>query len=277
MKPKKIQYDTRKNLIVAIFINIIIALFETILGMVIGSMALIADAGHPSDPVRTYGYKRAEIIVAFVNSSALMVALLFIFIKSFQRLVNPDPIKGSAMIAVALTAFIGNSLAAYFLERGSSRNLNLKIAWLHSLQDALFSVGVVIGAIIIHYTDWFIIDPVISIALSLLVFNEAWKVIVETVNILMDSVPNDVDYNEMKADLLKLQGVEAVKDLHIWQTGSQNRLMSIHVKTGKLSEDARIELIHTIQKMVLEKYRINHTTIQTAQVDASDEHCNHCN
>jgi len=283
MKRKKWLHDLNKNLIFSISLNILIVIFETIFGLLIGSMALITDALHnllaitsislglrgerlvarQVDVIKTYRDKRADIIVACINSSVIVAALLFIFIKSFQRLIHPTAINGLPMIAVALAAFIGNTLAAYFLERDSCRNLNVRIAWLHSLKDALYSLIIVFGAI------WFIIDPVISIILALIIFNEAWKIIVDAVNIFMGSVSRDIDHDEVKAYLLKLPGVEAVKDLHIWQTDPQNRLMSVHLKIERLPEEERMELIHSIQELMRDKFRINYTTIQTTMVDAN--------
>jgi len=289
--------STVKNLAIAISINIVIVVFETAFGILIGSLALITDALHnlfdvasmvlsvlgekiasrQCDFKKTYGYKRAEIIIAFVNGSTLLAVVLFILIKSFQRLFHPGTIKAPYMIAAAATALLGNGLATYVLERDARRNLNLKSAWLHSLHDALFSLGVVIGAVMIHFSGLYIIDPVISIGLALFIIYEAYKLIIEAVNILMDSVPGDIDFDMVRDDLLQLEGVREVNDLHIWQTGAGNRLLTVHLKIDDLAEAKRIELVHKIQKLAIDKYRIHHTTIQTAPVHVVDQYCRHCN
>lgn len=288
---------TVKNLFIAISINIAIVVFEMVIGALIGSLALITDAMHnlfdvasialsilgekiasrQCDFIKTYGYMRAEIIIAFVNGSLLVGAVLFILIKSFQRLFHPGVIKAPLMIAAAAAALLGNVLSTYVLERDARRNLNLKSAWLHSLHDALFSLGVVAGAVLIHFTGLYIIDPLISIGLAVFIIYEAYKLIIQALNILMDSVPGDVDFEMVKEDLLKLEGVREVNDLHIWQTGSENRLLTVHLKIDNLAETKRIELIHKIQKLAIDKYRINHTTIQTAPLDVIDQYCRHCN
>jgi cobalt-zinc-cadmium efflux system protein len=288
---------TVKNLTIAISINIVIVVFETAFGVLIGSLALIADALHnlfdvasmtlsilgekiasrQCDLKKTYGYKRAEIIIAFVNGSILLAVVLFILIKSVQRLFHPGIIKAPHMIAAATVALLGNGLATYVLERDARRNLNLKSAWLHSLHDALFSLGVVIGAVLIHLSGLYIIDPVISIGLAVFIIYVAYKLIIEAVNILMDSVPGDIDFDMVRDDLLQLEGVREVNDLHIWQTGAGNRLLTVHLKTDDLAETKRIELVHKIQKLAIDKYRIHHTTIQTAPVHVVDQYCRHCN
>lgn len=286
-----------KHLAIAISINIVMVVSETVFGFLIGSLALITDALHnlfdvasmvlsilgekitsrECDFKKTYGYKRAEIIIAFVNASVLLAVVLFILIKSVQRLFLPGVIKAPYMIAAAAIALLGNGLATYILERDAHTNLNLKSAWLHSLNDAIFSLGVVIGAIVIHFSGWYIIDPVISIGLAVFIIYEAYKLIIEAVNILMDSVPADIDFDMVREDILRMEGVREVNDLHIWQTGAENRLLTVHLKIDDLPETTRIEVIHRIQKLALDKYRINHTTIQTAPVGVVDEYCRHCN
>jgi len=289
--------NTVKHLAIAISINIVIVVFEAAFGILIGSLALITDALHnlfdvasmalsvlgekiasrECDFQKTYGYKRAEIIIAFVNGSILLAVVLFILIKSVQRLFHPGVIKAPHMIFAATVALLGNGLATYVLERDARRNLNLKSAWLHSLHDALFSLGVMVGAVMIHFSGLYIIDPVISIALAVFIIYEAYKLIIEAVNILMDSVPGDIDFDMVRKDLLRMEGVREVNDLHIWQTGAENRLLTVHLKIDDLSEAKRIELIHKIQKLALDKYRIHHTTIQTAPLHIVDQYCRHCN
>ena len=257
---------TVKNLAIAISINIAIVIFEMSFGVLIGSLALITDALHnlfdvasmvlsvlgekiasrECDFQKTYGYKRAEIIIAFVNGSTLLAVVLLILIKSVQRLFHPGAIKAPYMIAAAAIALMGNGLATYFLEQDARRNLNLKSAWLHSLHDALFSLGVVIGALMIHFSGLYIIDPLISIGLAVFIIYEAYKLILEAVNILMDSVPGDIDFDTVRKDLLRMKGVREVNDLHIWQTSAENRLLTVHLKIDDLAEATRVEPVHKI-------------------------------
>jgi cobalt-zinc-cadmium efflux system protein len=170
------------NLILAILINGVIVVFELFFGLLIQSMALISDAVHnlsdiaamsftywaekisrrPANERKTYGYLKFEFIAAFINSLVLSVVIAFVFWESIQRLMTPAEIPGKTMLWVAVVAFAGNGMATLLLKKISGRNFNIRTAWLHSLQDALFSLGVIIGALLITFFGWFFIDPLIS-------------------------------------------------------------------------------------------------------------------
>lgn len=204
---------------IAITINVVITIVEITIGVLIGSLAIISDAIHnffdigsmglswfgekvaekPNDHKKSYGYKRVEILIALANSSILFVSVSYIAIESIKRLINPEPANGSWIIITALIAFIGNSIATKLLHNHSEDNLNLKSAFLHSLQDALFSLGVVVAGIGIVLLKWNFLDPLISIVLSILILKEAVTLILKTVNILMESVPENIDFqNEIR-------------------------------------------------------------------------------
>jgi cobalt-zinc-cadmium efflux system protein len=290
----------RNNIFIAIIINVFITLTEVIIGFFIGSLALISDAVHNFFDVgtlgltwwgekikkkspnkqKTYGYKRAEIIIALFNSLVLLAVVIFIFIEAMGRLFNPAEITGYSMIIMAFIALVGNGIATYLLEKDSHKNLNLKSAWLHSLQDALFSLGVVAGAIIIRYTGWFILDPILSIFLSLYIFKEVYNIIRQTVNILMESIPEDVDFQEVKNTLINFGEVKNANDMHIWQTDSNSRFLSVHLEIENLDNEKRNELLCSIQKKLDEEFKINHSTIQMISASEQEKlkfNCNHCN
>ena len=287
-----------KNLISAIIINIFITIFEVIVGFVIGSLALISDALHNFSDVgsmglslwgekvkirkatisKTYGYKRAEIVIALFNALILLAVVIFIFFESIERLMHPAEIISGFMIIVALVSLIGNGIATYILEKNAHKNLNLKSAWMHSLQDALFSLGVVIGAIVMYYTHWFIIDPIISILLSMYICKEVYSLIKQTVNVLMESVPDDIDFNAVKNILSSLDIVRSVDDLHIWQTDSNTRLLSVHLIIDDVDNQQRSDLLCNIQKLLNERFKINHSTIQMIlEKEKISLNCSHCN
>lgn len=285
------------NLIAAMAINGVIVVFELISGLWIQSMALISDAVHnlsdiaamgftygaekisrrPANERKTFGYLKFEFIAAFVNSLVLSVVIAFVFWESIQRLISPTNLPGKMMFGVAVVAFAGNSLATLLLRKISGRNFNIKTAWLHSLQDALFSLGVIVGALVITFSGWFFIDPLISMIICVFIAREIYKIIRHTANALMDGVPADVDFNDVKKDLLAIPSVAGVKDLHIWQTGSRQKLLSAHLKSSDDSPNHE-EIIRAVQEMLMHKYGINHTTIQLLPASAEEmEHCNHCN
>lgn len=285
------------NLIFAIMINGGIVVFEMVFGLMIQSMALISDAVHnlsdiaamgfsywaekvsrrPANTLKTYGYRKIEFIAAFVNSLVLSVVIVFVFWESIQRLISPAAVPGKTMLWVAVVAFVGNGAATLLLKKISAQNFNIKSAWLHSLQDALFSLGVIIGALLITFFGWRFIDPLISMVICIFIVREIYKIVRQTVNSLLDAVPEDIDFMQVRKDLLMIPAVAEVNDLHIWQTGGNQKLLSAHLKSGEVSPDHEA-IIHTVQEMLAHKYGINHTTLQILPSSArAMEHCNHCN
>jgi len=294
--PKNINLS---KLIWSILINTVIVIFEMVYGLLIGSLALISDAFHNVADVasmilsyigekisakapnnkKTYGYKKTEAIIAFVNSSVLLAVIIFILFEAVKRLFNPVEINGLNMIIVASVAFVGNGVATLILQ-SSEKNLNMKSAWLHSLQDALFSLAVILASVLIYYFHWSIIDPLISIIISLFLIKEAYHITKESVDMLMDSVPSDIDFNEVKEELLKIQGIKQISDLHIWQANSKDKLLSAHLKISDLKNEDRNKLLLSIQHDLREKHKINHTTIQLVSINESEKDmfdCEHCN
>jgi cobalt-zinc-cadmium efflux system protein len=285
------------NLILAIIINGGIVIFEMIFGLLISSMALISDAVHslsdvaamsftywaekmsrrPATEHKTYGWHKMEFIAAFVNSIVLSVVIAFVFWESVQRFFSPAEVSGKMMLWVAVVALIGNGSAPLLLKKISARNFNIKTAWLHSLQDALFSLGVIVGALLITFFDLYFIDPLISMVICIFIACEIYKIIRHTVNALLDSVPADVDFNAVKRDLLSVSGVAEVNDLHIWQTGTGQKLLSAHLVSADETPDHE-QIIRAVQEILHESHGIDHTTIQLLPSSAREmEHCNHCN
>ncbi len=291
------QPPSLANLLLAILINGGIVVFEMIFGLLISSMALISDAVHnlsdiaamsftcwaekmsrrPATEHKTYGWRKMEFIAAFVNSIVLSVVIAFVFWESVQRLFSPAQVSGTMMLWVAVVAFVGNSAATLLLQKISARNFNIKSAWLHSLQDALFSLGVMVGALLMMHFDLYFIDPLISMVICIFIAREIYKIIRHTVNALLDSVPADVDFNAVKRDLLSVSGVAEVNDLHIWQTGTGQKLLSAHLVSDDEAPDHE-QIIRAVQKILHEDHGIDHTTIQLLPSSAREmEHCNHCN
>ena len=289
-----------KNLIWSIGINVIIVITEVIFGILSRSMALISEALHnftdigsmtlswwgeklsdrPQTDKKTYGYKRAEVIIAFVNGGVLLGVSGWVLVESVIRIFHPEAVAGFTMLIVAIVSLIGNGIATYLLQAGADKNLNLKSAWLHSMQDAMFSLGVVIAAIIIYYTGWNWVDPVVSIAVSIFLLKEVYEILSESVNMLLDSVPEDLDFDEIKKVLAGFDDVISVNDLHIWQTGSHDRFLSAHMIVGKMSQIERIKILAEVMKLLREKYNIHHPTLQMVSEQEIKEiglECEHCN
>ena len=271
--------------------------FEMVFGLMIQSMALISDAVHnlsdiaamifsywaekvsrrPANKLKTYGYRKIGFIAAFVNSIVLSVVIAFVFWETLKRFTAPMEIPGKEMLWVAVVAFVGNGAATLLLQKISARNFNMKSVWLHSLQDALFSLGVIVGALLIIFFGWRLVDPLISLAICIVIAREIYKIVRQAVNSLMDAVPPGIDFIQVKNDLLAIPAVEQVNDLHIWQTGADQKLLSAHLVSGEESPDHET-IIRAVQEMLIHKYGINHTTLQILPFSAGEmEHCNHCN
>ncbi|MHB8093244.1 MAG: cation diffusion facilitator family transporter [Syntrophales bacterium] len=286
-----------KNLIFAIVINGGIVAFEMVFGLMIQSMALISDAVHnlsdiahmlfsywaekvarrPANETKTYGYRKIEFIAAFVNSIGLSVVIAFVFWETLKRFTAPAEVQGQVMLWVAVVAFVGNGAATLLLQKMSSRNINMKSAWLHSLQDALFSLAVIVGALLIMAFGWRFVDPILSLTICIIIAREIYKIVRQAVNSLMDSVPQGIDFLEVKNDLLAIPAVVEVNDLHIWESGSEQKLLSAHLKSGEDSPDHE-KIIRVAQEMLLKKYGVGHTTLQIMPASAGEmENCSHCN
>lgn len=289
---------TLSGLIMAIVINIGIVVFEIILGIFSNSLALISDAFHNLTDIfsmilgyiaekisvisansnKTYGYKKAEFITAFINSLILLVATGYIFYEGIFRLFKPTKVLSIQMFYVGIIAVIGNGFATWILLRNSKKNTNMKAVWLHSLQDTLLSFGVIIGAVIIYFTGWNIVDPLISVFIAIFLIRSAYALVKETLNALLDSVPANISYDEVKKDLLNINKIDGVKDLHIWLASSKSTMLSAHIQIAN-EKDLKTVFIE-VKKMLLDKYGIRHTTLQImpkAIIDCIKLDCDHCN
>jgi cobalt-zinc-cadmium efflux system protein len=286
-----------RNLVYAMIINGGIVAFELFFGLLIGSTALISDAVHnlsdiaslvtsywaekvarrPANERKTYGYKKIEFISAFAHSIVLSIIIAFIFWEALQRLAAPPSIPGREMLWVALIAFAGNGAATLLLQKFAARNFNLRGAWLHSLQDALFSLAVIVGALLILLFDWRLIDPLLSMTICLFIARSIWRIIRRSVDSLLDAVPPGIDFQQVKEDLLAIPEVGEANDLHIWETGTDRLLLSVHlVSTGEAAGHEAI--VREAQAMLSERHRIGHTTIQVLPASAGTlAHCDHCN
>ena len=288
-----------KNLIISIVINICISIIEIVVGLLIGSMAIIFDAVHnffdvgamvmslfgerasakKIDAKHSYGYKRSEVLVALLNSTFLLVSIFIIGYKSIERLMNPQDISGGWMLVMAVVAFAGNMVATKLLHDHAEESMNVKSAFLHSLQDALFSAGVILTSLLVLCFNWQWADAVVSLVLSILLAKEAVMLILQTVHVLMEGVPTNVDVNVLKKDLLSLKGIRNVNDLHVWSTGSKNIILSTHIVADFQNDADYVVKLKSIKNLLYTKYKITHSTIQMVPVSAQKELediCKHC-
>ncbi|MCX6791477.1 MAG: cation diffusion facilitator family transporter [Candidatus Gottesmanbacteria bacterium] len=288
-----------KNLLYSIAINVVITVVEIIVGFFIGSLAIISDAVHnffdvgamvmsligekvsskKIDVKHTYGYKRTEVLIALLNSTFLLVSIVFIGYEAVKRLLHPEPISGGWMLGMALVAFAGNMIATKLLHAHAQESMNVRSAFLHSLQDALFSAGVIVAALLVLIFNWQWADAGISLVLSLLLAKEALSLILETVHVLMEGVPSSLDMKKLKQDLLTIRGVMSVSDLHVWNTGSKDLILTAHIAADITSDTDYASTLKRIYDLVHSAYNITHITIQLVParvVRELEELCIHC-
>lgn len=254
-------------------------LAEVVGGLVFGSLALLSDAAHmftdfaalvialaairlgkrPADPQRTFGYKRFEILAAALNASVLFLVAFYILFEAYRRLREPVEIQSLPMLLVALGGLAVNLIAARLLAAGSAESLNVKGAYLEVLSDLLGSLAVIAGAIVIYFTGWNWVDPLLAALIGLWILPRTWHLLSASVNILLEGVPGGVDLRQLQADLAALPGVQEVHDLHVWALTQGANAMSVHLVTQP--ETADPGLVQKAQE-VAGSHGIEHTTIQ---------------
>jgi len=253
---------------------------EVVGGVLTGSLALLADAGHmlsdtgsiaiallaiwlarrPATAQRSFGYKRAEILAALVNGVTLVAISIWIFIEAFQRFRDPPDVLGGWMLAIALGGVVINVAGALILSRSEGESLNVVAARRHVLADLLGSLGVIVAAVIILATGWLYADPLISVVIGVLVAASSWTVLRESVAILLEMTPSELDAEEVKARMLSVESVTNVHDLHIWTITSGFPALSAHVlvEPGADCHGKRREL----ERLLEAEFELDHTTLQ---------------
>jgi cobalt-zinc-cadmium efflux system protein len=252
---------------------------EAVAGLLTGSLALLADAGHmlsdnvalalalgaiwlagrPPTAGRSFGYRRAEIIAALVNGVGLVAIAIWIFVEAGQRLGDPSEVEGGWVLVVAALGLVVNIVAARLLFAGGD-SLNVRAAFLHVLGDLAASVGVIVGAVIILTTGWRPVDPLVSILIGLLILISSWSVLRESVDVLLEAAPRGVDVDEIGRRMASVAGVAEVHDLHVWTITSGFTSLSAHLLVER-DQDCHARR-RDVEELLRNEYAIAHTTLQ---------------
>lgn len=260
---------------------------EIVGGLLTGSLALLADAAHmasdnvalalalfafwlsdrPPTPNRSFGYKRGEILAALFNGVTIVAVSLWIFWEAFERFQDPPDILGGWMMVVAVIGLLVNIAGAVILQRSAGENLNMQGALRHILADLLGSVGVIVAALIILLTGWAYADPIISVVIGVLVLLSSWRLLRDSVNILLEGAPQGIDARKVGEEMVAVGGVEEVHDLHVWEITSGFPALAAHVLVGR-EEDCHARR-REIEEVLSGEFGIEHTTLQ---VDHSGDH-----
>jgi cobalt-zinc-cadmium efflux system protein len=221
----------------------------------------------PPDSGKTYGYHRAGILAALVNSTTLALIALGIFYEAYQRFVRPPEVQADILIAVGAAAVIVNLVTALLVRRGSEHDLNLRSAFLHLMGDVLSTIGAVVAGIIIRFTGANWLDALVSSLIGLLILWNAWGIVRESLEILMESAPAGVDVQALVDDVQAVKGVRGVHDLHLWSIARDLRTLSAHIVTDDIPISQGAIIQATVTEMLLQKYGIGHATLQLECAD----------
>jgi cobalt-zinc-cadmium efflux system protein len=272
----------RRGLLIALSITVIMMVAEIVGGILANSLALLSDAGHmftdslalglsffamkfseiPATDKRTFGFYRLEILAALLNGVTLVLVSLYILYEAYLRLMTPQQVQGKLMLIVAVIGLVANVLGALFLMKHHETNLNIRGAFLHIIGDAVSSVGVIIGGVVIALTGWYLIDPILSILIALAIIVGSVGLVTESVNILLESVPSHINIATVAQAVASVPGVREAYHIHVWSITSGVHALSAHVIIDdQLVSDSRT-VLDAVRAMLAEKFRILHSTIQ---------------
>jgi cobalt-zinc-cadmium efflux system protein len=255
---------------------------EFVGGILSNSLALLSDAGHmltdvlalvlslvalymaerPPSRTKTYGLYRMEILAALVNGTSLILITLFILYEAYRRFQRVEQVASETMLLVATIGLVANGVAALAIMRSSGESLNIRGAYLHILGDALSSVGVIVGGVVILLTGWYIVDPILSVLICGVILKGSISLVKESVNILLEAAPKDLDIAEIQKEIQAVPGVKGMHDVHLWTITSGFHAMSAHLLIDDILVSRASEILDRVNEILRQRYGIVHTTIQ---------------
>jgi cobalt-zinc-cadmium efflux system protein len=276
--------------IVGISLNFLFVIIEVGVGLSIHSLSLLSDAGHNLADVGalalsllafrllkiranenyTYGYRKTSILVALFNSMVLLVSIGAIMYEAAHRFFNPEPMPGTTIALVAGIGIVINAVTALMFLRDKDKDLNIKSAYLHLMSDAVVSLGLVIGGIIMFYTQWFWIDSVLSMVVAVVIFFSTWGVLKHSLRLSLDGVPEDIHVDDIKAAALKIIGVKDLHHIHVWAISTTENAMTAHLVLHQdITTEQELQIKYKL-KHQLEHQNIQHITLET---ERENENC----
>jgi len=275
-------HQTTNRLALSLGLTAAFVVVEISAGIFGNSLALLTDAAHnftdvialglswyalriatqPAHAGKTFGYHRVGILVALVNSTTLILIALGIFYEAWKRFLSPPEVDSVILIGVGALAFIINLVTAWMVKSGSEHDLNLRSAFLHLMGDVMSTLGAVIAGVIIAFTQWNWLDPLVSVLIGGFILWNAWTILRQSIHILLESTPESIDMDSMVDDLLKVDGVRDVHDLHVWSINESVRALSAHIITDDVLVSAGLPIQHELNELLKRKYNIRHATLQ---------------
>lgn len=271
-----------KAFYIGIGLNLVFVFIEGFYGWIYNSLSLLSDAGHNLSDVAslvlsliafkllkrkatekfTYGYRRATILASLTNAILLIFAVGFIIYEAIGRFFNPQPLEGGVMALVACIGILVNGFTAWLFLKDKEKDLNIKGAYLHMFADALVSLGVVIGGVVIIFTNWFWLDAVLSIVIGIVILISTWSLLTKSLKLSLDGVPENINPQKVKEDILKIPGVEDFQHVHIWALSTTENALTAHVRVQENLSLLEIENVKNKIKHELEHLFIQHSTLE---------------
>lgn len=272
-----------KNLVFSIFLNLLITVAQVVGGIISGSLSLISDALHNFSDVlslvfsyvahklsrrkasinNTFGYKRAELIAAFVNAMTLLIVAIYLGYEAVHRFFHPEPIKSGMVIWLALLGIIANGLSVLLLKKDAEHNLNMKSAYLHLLTDMMASVAVLTGGLLMKFFEWFWVDSVMTLLISIYLIYVGYDLLISSTKMLMLFTPEEIDIKEIVREVHKIPGVGKLHHIHVWHLNEEELHLEAHLDCAEnilMSEFN--DLLHEVEIVLFDKFGINHINIQ---------------
>ncbi len=274
--------QTTKRLALSLSLTAIFVVIEVIAGIFSNSLALLTDAAHnftdvialglswyalriaakPANAGKTFGYHRVGILVALINSTTLILIALGIFYEAWHRFLSPPEVDSVILIGVGALAFFINAGTAWLVHKGSENDLNLRSAFLHLMGDVMSTLGAIIAGVVIYFTQWNWLDPFVSVLIGLFIVWNAWGILRQSIHILLESTPENIDMQEMVEKINTVDGVLGVHDLHVWSINENLRMLSAHVVTDNISINDGLAIQQNINELLAHGFNIQHATLQ---------------
>jgi cobalt-zinc-cadmium efflux system protein len=272
-----------RNLIISIFLNIVITVAQVIGGLLSGSLSLLSDALHNFSDVisliisyianrlskrkaslqKTFGYKRAEILAAFINAATLIIVAILLIIEAVKRFKNPQEIESNVVIWLSLVAILGNGFSVLLLKKDSETNMNMKSAYLHLLTDMMASVAVFIGGLLMKYFQLFWVDSVLTFAIALYLIYMGYDLLKDSFKVLMLFTPDQILVEDIVKDIQQIGAIKNVHHVHIWQLNEDEIHLEAHIDFEENITLSQFDVIlHNVEEMVFYNFGINHVNIQ---------------
>ena len=279
--------------IIGIVLNLSYVIIQIIVGLRINSLSILSDAGHnfldvgalalsllafkltkaKATEKYTYGYKKSSILISLLNAITLLISIGAIGYEAFFRFKNPQPMPGLTIAIVAFIGIVVNGSTAFLFFKDKEKDINIKSAFLHLMSDALVSLGLVIGGVLIYYTHLYWIDPLLSLIVCVVIIVSTWSLLKDSFHLSLDGVPKNVDFDKVKQTAMQIEGVVKIHHIHIWAISTTENAITAHLLVSKDATNEQISSIKNIFRHELEELNIQHCTLEVEQKDSEEENC----